>query len=217
MVRQSRPEIRDLLIERTAAKLARREPVSLRSVVAGTGLSTMAVYTYFDGMPGLLGAVRQEGFKRLAERLAAVAITADPVSDVAAVSAAYSATAVDSPDLYKVMFDGGLPLPDPAAADAALHQLIDAVQRAVAGNHLPPDTDAVGFANELWMLGHGACMLVVNGILPYEQIEPVLLSGLGRHLQMAGGDRPGVRRSVTKGWRRGAKRSGRPAGPTPTQ
>ena len=56
--------------------LARREPVTLRAVVAGTGVSTMAVYTHFDGMPGLWRAVRQEGFTRLARAVGRG--TADP-------------------------------------------------------------------------------------------------------------------------------------------
>ena len=44
---------------------ARREPVTLRALVEGTGASTMAVYPHFGGMPGLWSAVRQEGFTRL--------------------------------------------------------------------------------------------------------------------------------------------------------
>lgn len=192
-----------MLIERTAAKLARREQVSLRSVVAGTGLSTMAVYTYFDGMPGLLGAVRQEGFHRLAARLAAVTATDDPVSDVAAAGSAYAATAARSPELYAVMFDGGLPLPDPDGADASLQHLVEAVGRAAGSGALDPDVDAGLLANEVWMLGHGGCMLVVTGVLSLDQVEPVLVSGLGRLLVSAGGDPQAVSRSVADGWDRG--------------
>lgn len=203
MVRPARPEVRDLLIERAAGMLARRETVSLRSLVAGTGVSTMAVYTYFDGMAGLLGAVRQEGFSRLADRLAALSVTQDPVGDAAAAGAAYTAVARQSPDLYALMFDGSLPLPDSRAADVTLQHLIDAVERARTSGRFDAGLDAAEFAHELWMLGHGACMLVVTGVLPFEQVEPMVTSGLVRLYRAAGDDADLARQSVDRGWERG--------------
>jgi len=183
--------------------LARREAVTLRGVVDGTGVSTMAVYTYFDGMTGLLGAVRQEGFHRLAEHLAALSATDDPVSDLAAAGAAYTASARDHPDLYALMFDGSLPLPDPEAADALLGHLVDAVRRSTDAGRFAATLDAVAFANEVWMLGHGACMLVATGVLPFEAVEPVATSGLA-HLYRAAGDDPDrTARSLATGWARG--------------
>lgn len=183
--------------------LARRETVTLRSLVAGTGVSTMAVYTYFDGMPGLLGAVRQEGFSRLAARLSAVSATDDPVADLAETGAAYVASARENPELYVLMFDGSLPLPDADAADAALLRLVDAVQRAVDAGRFDPSVDVVAFANELWMLGHGACMLVTTGVLTFDQVEPTVLSALTHLYAAAGDDPPQADRSLATGWARG--------------
>ncbi|MFL1377410.1 TetR/AcrR family transcriptional regulator [Nocardiopsis protaetiae] len=203
MVRPARPEIRGLLIERAAAMLARRETVSLRGLVAGTGVSTMAVYTCFDGMPGLLGAVRQEGFGRLAARLAALPATDDPVGDLAAAGAAYAASARDNPDLYTLMFDGSLPLPDGRAADATLQHLVDTVRRAVEAKRFDPGVEALAFAHELWMLGHGACMLVATGVLSFEQVEPIVTSGLARLYRAAGDDPDATGRSLNEGWARG--------------
>src|ERR1700742_4886206 len=105
MVRLKDPKVRSLLIDRGAQMLAARQPVTLRSLVAGTGVSTMAVYTYFGGMDGVWKAVRQEGLTRLAARLATVATSADPVRDLTALGAAYLRNALDNPDLYRVMFD----------------------------------------------------------------------------------------------------------------
>lgn len=183
--------------------LARRETLTLRGLVAGTGVSTMAVYTYFDGMAGLLGAVRQEGFSRLAARLAGVSATEDPVSDLAETGAAYVASARDNPELYVLMFDGSLPLPDAPAADAALQRLVDAVQRAVNAGRFDSDVDPVVLANEIWILGHGACMLVATGALQFEQVEPIVLSGLARLYRASGDDPDRASNSLTKGWARG--------------
>src|SRR5690348_6589605 len=91
--------VRVALVERAAEMLARREPVSLRSLVEGTGASTMAVYTHFGGMPGLWRAVRQEGFTRLKARLDGQRPTKDPVRDLAALGAAYAGNALEFPAL----------------------------------------------------------------------------------------------------------------------
>ncbi|GAB11227.1 putative TetR family transcriptional regulator [Gordonia araii NBRC 100433] len=203
MSRKPRPEVRDLLIERAAGMLARREPISLRSVVAGTDVSTMAVYTHFDGMPGLLGTVRQEGFTRLAARLSALTPSDDAVSDVAAAGAAYAESARQSPELYSLMFDGSLPLPDSEAADATFGHLIEAITRAVAAGRFDSSLDPVEFANEVWMFGHGACMLVANEVVTFEQAEPIVTSGLVRLYTAAGDEPAAATRSVEIGWKRG--------------
>lgn len=204
MVRPSRPEVRELLIERAARLLARRESVSLRKLVEGTDVSTMAVYTYFGGMPGLLGAVRQEGFVRLADGLRAIPPTDDPVADLGTASATYARTAARGPELYALMFDGSLPLPDAEAADATLHHLVEVIERCVRDGRFDSTTDAVLLANELWMLGHGACMLVATGVLPSERVEPVVRSGLVRLVLGAGDARAHATASLTTGWRLGS-------------
>lgn len=180
--------------------LARRDEVTLRKLVDGTGLSTMAVYTYFDGMPGLLGAVRQEGFSRLATGLARLAVTSDPVADLASAGAAYAASARNSPELYTLMFDGSLPLPDDQAADATLEHVVTAVRRCIEARRFAPETDALTLAHELWMLGHGACMLFVTGVMSFGQVEPHVRSGLARLYSAAGDDPKLAARSLAEGW-----------------
>ena len=183
--------------------LARRETLSLRKLVAGTGLSTMAVYTYFGGMPGVLGAVRQEGFSRLASGLSQLRQTSDPVADLAATGAVYATSARRTPELYSLMFDGSLPLPNSQAADATLEQLASAVLRCITEQRFDSELDALGFANELWMLGHGACMLFVTGVMDFEQVEPLVRSGLVRMYSAAGDAPESAEVSLTEGWTRG--------------
>lgn len=185
--------------------LAAREALTLRGLVNGTGVSTMAVYTYFDGMRGLLGAVRQEGFTRLARRLAQLDPTEDAVCDMAAAGAAYAASARDAPDLYRVMFDGNLPLPDRDAADDTLGHLVAAVARASDEGRFSPDLDPSAFAHELWMLGHGACSLVATKVLAFSDVEPLVTSGLVRLYISAGDDPTLARASLDAGWQRGLR------------
>ncbi|GAA0916302.1 TetR/AcrR family transcriptional regulator [Nonomuraea longicatena] len=194
------PAVRSQLIDRAAQLLAARQPVTLRSLVAGTGVSTMAVYTYFGGMDGLWTAMRQEGFTRLAARLAEVAPSADPVRDLAALGAAYLSNALAGPDLYRVMFDAGFDLENAAAADDTLHSLVRAVERAKVIGRFRDDVEPLGLATQSWIIGHGLASLVATGPLPRQALAqgvPLLTA-----LFTGAGDDPGnCRRSVERGWR----------------
>lgn len=194
------PEIRALLVERAAQMLARREPVTLRSVVAGTGASTMAVYTHFGGMPGLWRAVRQEGFERLAARLAQVGRTEDPVRDLVALGAAYVANALEHPHLYRAMFDTAADLEDPTVADHSFGALVAGAERARASGRLAPDTDVEGLALRAWTAGHGMTLLVLSGVLPLAVLR-AQSPEVWTALLVAAGDEPSrCAASVRAGW-----------------
>ena len=200
MVRMKDSGVRTLLIERAGQMLRTREPITLRSLVAGTGVSTMAVYTYFGGMDGVWKALRQEGFTRLAARLATVATSADPVRDLAALGAAYLGNALDNPDLYRVMFDATFDLEDSEAADETLHCLVGAAERAKNAGRFRADTDPLELAIQSWAIGHGLVSLVATGPLPRQTIDhgaPMLTA-----LFVSTGDDPDrCRQSVEYGWK----------------
>ena len=200
MARTRDPAVRTLLVERAAHMLRTREPITLRSLVAGTGVSTMAVYTYFDGMDGVWKALRQEGFTRLAARFATVEMTADPIRDLTALVAAYLGNALDHPDLYRVMFDANFDLEDLKAADATLEYLVQAAERSRSADRFRADTDPLELATQSWTVAHGLVSLVANGPLPRQTLAngvPLLTA-----LFISAGDDPGKsRRSVENGWK----------------
>jgi AcrR family transcriptional regulator len=185
--------------------LRAREPITLRSLVAGTGVSTMAVYTYFDGMEGLWRAVRQEGFTRLAAVLAGVATTTDPVRDLAALGSAYVSNAEANPDLYRVMFDATVELEEPEAADATLRRLVDVVDRAKTAGRFSRDVDPVALATQSWAIGHGLASLTVTGPLPREALAHAvpMLTAL---FVGVGDEQRQCRLSVEQGWRSAGSR-----------
>ncbi|RVX40046.1 TetR family transcriptional regulator [Nonomuraea polychroma] len=199
MARTKDPAVRSLLIDRAAQMLSARQPVTLRSLVAGTGVSTMAVYTYFGGMDGLWKAMRQEGFTRLAAKLDAVSPSPDAVRDLAALGAAYLSNALADPDLYRVMFDAGFELEDTAAADETLHHLVRAIERATAAGRFRDDVDPLELATQSWTIGHGLASLVATGPLPRQALAhgvPLLTA-----LFINAGDNPDqCHRSVERGW-----------------
>ena len=74
---------REKLVE-AAVELLERDGVqalSARNLAAKLGTSTMAVYTNFGSMAGLLVAVGNAALSRFAESLAHVPPTDDPVAD----------------------------------------------------------------------------------------------------------------------------------------
>ena len=205
MARPRDQAVRTLLLERAAQMLREREPITLRALVSGTGTSTMAVYTHFGGMDGLWRALRQEGFTRLAARLAAVRLSRDPVRDLAALAVAYVRNALDHPDLYRVMFDATVELEDLQAADDTLEQLVRAAARAVRDQRLRPDVVPLELATQTWALTHGLVSLVATGPLPrtaLAHVTPMLPApAVG-----AGDDAALAERSVDRAWRALARR-----------
>lgn len=202
--RTADPGVRVALIERAAELLARREVVTLRALVDSVGTSTMAVYTHFDGMPGLWKAVRQEGFTRLVQRLALVDVTANPVSDLMALGAAYVANALANPFLYRAMFDTAADLENPEAADAGFRLLVAGAERARTSGRFAGSSNPSEVATQLWATGHGLLMLVLTGVLPTEVLEPLSTSTASALFVAAGDDPDRCRLSVLAGWTLGS-------------
>ncbi len=199
MARTKDPAVRTLLLERAAHMLRTREPITLRSLVAGTGVSTMAVYTYFGSMDGLWQALRQEGFTHMAARFADVTPSDDAVRDLTALVSAYLGNALDHPDLYRVMFDASFDLEDLQAADDTLEHLVQAADRGRKTGRFAAGTVPLDLATQTWAVAHGLVSLVAGGPLPRTTLGygPPMLTALF----VSHGDEPGrCRRSVERGW-----------------
>lgn len=208
MPRAADPAVRLALLETAAELLARREPVTARSLADRVGASTTALYTHFGGMPGLWRAVRSEGFARLGRRLAAVPRTDDPVRDLAALGAAYLDSARADPFLYRTMFDAAADLEDPAVADDPFALLVEAADRARRAGRFAGTSDPLAVATRYWAGGHGLAMLVVTGVLPAEALAlhgPELAVAA---FVAAGDESTRCRTSVLAGWSDARARGG---------
>ncbi|WP_448612233.1 TetR/AcrR family transcriptional regulator [Geodermatophilus sp. URMC 60] len=208
MPRTADPAVRLALLEGAAELLARREPVTARSLADRVGASTTALYTHFGGMPGLWRAVRAEGFARLARRLATVPRTEDPVRDLAALGAAYLDSARSDPFLYRAMFDAAADLEDPAVADDAFALLVEAAERARRAGRLTVASDPLAVATRYWAAGHGLAMLVVTGVLPAEALTQHGPEMAVAVLVAAGDEADRCRASVLSGWAGARARAG---------
>jgi len=162
-------DLRVRLIEAAARVLAEEGPAAMttRRIAAEVGTSTTAIYSLIGSKDDLLAAIAHEGFRRLAEHLARVTPSDDPLADLGAMGLAYHDMAIESPELYAVMFSRAhLAIVDETEAAfslATLQTLIDAVQRAIDAGELTGDANDV--ALRMWGLNHGITSLAIAGMM----------------------------------------------------
>ena len=89
---QTERNVRAELLHAAVEILDRDGPDALqtRKIAGAAGTSTMAVYTYFGGMPGLIAAVTEESLRQFDAALSAPQ-TDDPVADCTVVESPQSA------------------------------------------------------------------------------------------------------------------------------
>ena len=183
-------EVRRRLLE-VAAHMVREQgapALSARKLAAATGTSTMALYTHFGGMPGLVRAMVAEGFRRLFARVAEVPITDDPLLDLRNAAAAYLAHARADPDLYAVMFgsatlgDHRLHREDRIVGLDAFEQITQFMRRGMAAGVLR-EADPAAVAAQWWTALHGYVMLELSRFIDVvDDAEDVVLWPLLEHL-----------------------------------
>lgn len=162
---------RDQLLE-VATRLLANEGVSaltVRRLADEVGVSSRAIYSLFDGMPGLLTALYLRGFAALNARTATVAERADPVEGVIALGWAYRDAALEQRDLYPLMFQRPVPWfhpteSDVTAAKLGLDRLRAVVVRALR-HHRIRGRDADRVTTQLWAVVHGLASLELCGAL----------------------------------------------------
>ncbi|GAA3748529.1 TetR/AcrR family transcriptional regulator [Salinactinospora qingdaonensis] len=173
--RRANPKLGPALIDVAARLLAEEGPQSLstRRLAAETGSSTMAVYTHFRSMSGLVRAMVHEGFARLQHHLTQVAATGDPVADMASLGRAYRHNALANSHLYTVMFGGcslagfSLSEEDRQHGRYTLRNVVECAARCIGAGRFHSG-DAELLAHQLWSALHGLITLELGGYL----IEP---------------------------------------------
>lgn len=183
-------EPRQRLIEEAARILGEEGPsaLSARRLAAAVGTSTMAVYTHFGSMAGVVDEVATEGFRRLVEHVDAVGTSGDPLGDLRRMAQAYRDNALENRHLYGVMF-GAVRVgafhgrgADPEVSAAAFDQIVSGIARAMdAGALRAGDPRAV--AAQFWSALHGYVMLELAGMhRVVEDSEHTVLWPMLRHL-----------------------------------
>ncbi|WP_306369327.1 TetR/AcrR family transcriptional regulator [Nocardiopsis sp. CC223A] len=192
--RPAAPRRAPSLLDAAARVLSAEGPAALttRRLAREAGCSTMAVYTHFGGMTGLVRAMVHEGFARLHARFDRVAPSADPVADLALYGRAYRASATAAPHLYAVMFGASslagfsLTEEDRQHGRYTLAPVISCTERCMREGRFTSD-DPFAVAHRMWTGVHGVVSLEFGSYLvaPYdaddcfESVLPALMVGAG--------------------------------------
>src|SRR6185312_6747466 len=176
--------MRGQLVEAGIALLERDglPAVNVRNVAAQVGTSTMAVYTHFGGMTGLIDAIAGEAFARFTQALTEAQQTDDPVADFFAMGLGYHRFALANPQRYQLIFGTSSPASiagyrtDLTVTGTATERsewgvsfkaLRNLVRRMIAAGRIRDDGELV-IAGRLWSLIHGAVMLEMAGFFGHE-------------------------------------------------
>jgi AcrR family transcriptional regulator len=157
------------LVQATVRLLAEQGPsaIKARTVAAETGMSTMVVYSHFGGIPELIHAVVDHGYRELGAAFSQIRVSDDPIADLFRMALATREVARANPHLYDLMF--GLstratyrPTPDTdvrrsghsAAFQAAYVHVTDACARLVDSGRIDAQDPRLVAAG-LWSFVHG--------------------------------------------------------------
>jgi AcrR family transcriptional regulator len=185
------------------------DALQARKVASAAGTSTMAVYTHFGGMQGLIAAVAQEGLRQFDAALS-VPNTDDPVADLFALGGAYRRYAIERPHMYRLMFGStsahGVNAPTGNVLRLTVAQIeqhipsfahvVRGVHRCMLGRRITagsPDDDetVVATAVQFWALRHGFVMLELAGFYGHDGVAVAeVIDSMTSNLLVALGDSP---------------------------
>ncbi len=203
--------VRDEMLHAAVGLLDDQGPDALqtRRVASAAGTSTMAVYTHFGGMRGLIAAVAEESLRQFDAALS-VPQTDDPVADLLATGLAYRRYAIERPHMYRLMFGStsahGINAPAGNILQLTVAEIetqipsfahvVRAVRRSMLAGRInlggaDDDKTVVATAAQFWALMHGFVLLELAGFYGDDgaAVGPVLGS-LITNLFVALGDSP---------------------------
>lgn len=150
------------------------EALSLRKLAQAAGTSTMVIYTAFGGKDGLVAALYDEAFERMAQTQESVPRPQNPLQWLAGLGAAYRQFALTYPAYYALMISAILPLSqmpvkedEPVARGIArqrayrsLHDCVTACQQA---GYITEEIGPAEVTAALWATVHGHVSLELAG------------------------------------------------------
>lgn len=151
--------------------------LTLREVARRAGVSHTAPYRHFADKQALLAAVAEEGFNALRSAMESrMSSYANPLRCLKESGIAYVLFAATHPAHYRIMFGRALvaqhshdALRD--AGNAAFQVLLRAIAQGHEAKMLRAD-DPLQQAITAWAAVHGLAMLLINGQLPCNGIDP---------------------------------------------
>jgi AcrR family transcriptional regulator len=191
------------------------DALQTRKIAGAAGTSTMALYTHFGGMSGLIAAVADEGLRQFDAALT-MPPTSDPVADLMATGIAYRRYAIERPHMYRLMLGStsahGINAPAHDLLTLTVAEINDhypsfahvvrGVHRSmlagrIAEGSASDDATVVAIAAQFWSSIHGFVMLELAGFYGAQgsAVGPVLASLMANLLVSLGDSPERVRKS----------------------
>jgi AcrR family transcriptional regulator len=162
-------DLRRALLDAALTIIEREGPegLSLRAVAREAGVSPAAPYHHFKDKSDLLGAVSEDGFKRLKVAMATSTTELGP----GAMGVAYVRFAHQNPALYRVMYDcarssENMPHGHDGEGDDGFKLLKDKINKSAGGNLEQIDLELAAIAS--WCAVHG-----LAEISTFQQFQPL--------------------------------------------
>jgi AcrR family transcriptional regulator len=164
------------LLDAASEMLAKGGPeaLSVRKLATAVGTSTMAIYTAFEGKDGVIAALYEEAFARMAEFQEAVPRPDSPLEWLAGLGAAYRAFALKHPSYYALIMSQTRPISEmqspntePLARGIARQRsyrsLSDAAEACQNGGLMSSGLSTEEITAVLWATVHGHVSLELAG------------------------------------------------------
>ncbi|AWZ01051.1 WHG domain protein [Rhodobiaceae bacterium] len=150
------------------------EALSVRKLANAVGTSTMTIYTAFEGKDGVIAALYEEAFARMADFQEAVPHGDSPLEWLGGLGAAYRAFALKNPSYYALIMSETLPISlfqkqdaEPLARGIARQRsyrsLFDAVSACQAQGFMSSNNETEEITAVLWATVHGHVSLELAG------------------------------------------------------
>jgi AcrR family transcriptional regulator len=153
-----------------AGKILNREghaAVTMRPVAERVGITPMAIYRHYADRAGLLNALADEGFQKLATRLKTLRLTGGVENRLIQVGEVFLDAALQFPNLYELMFlvprEGARVYPQDfkAGRSPTFHPTVGILKDAMRAGELRPD-NPIEIAFELSALSHGLIVMYLG-------------------------------------------------------
>lgn len=158
--------LKETLIEAAQQLLADKgvAAFSLHELARRVGVSVTASYRHFESRDALLGAVAARGYDQLLHMLGeSMKESADPVDQLRLFGVCYMRFAIDSPELFEIMFTDRHRASTDEAQRASFAPMVAFVEQAQQAGSLPRGVPAPQIARFLWATAHGLTVLHLNG------------------------------------------------------
>ena len=178
--------------------------ITLRGLAASAGCSRTTPYRYFKNKAGILAALRQREFARMADTLEAAAVAeSNSNKRLVALATAYLRFALDYPDAYRVMYevdqqDSQLYPELLAQIDRSGQPIKTIITQAVQSGVM--HGDPLNIALTQWAGLHGLISLYLSDMLGSErnmdELAEVMVRSLGRAVSTTPSAGPAARRQT---------------------